>query len=958
MQAISRIVNRLGSCTFLESGVGGPIVKMARNAVSPSQSETQTHEHIFVSISGKDMVGSLAQATTTLWKNGQTAVQFWPFHRSQTSSYSPQDLPPYEFERQRHWLEYTAKADAETKEHPDIQSASATVCPHCSKSVQDLPYISRDQVQDKGDGVLVFNVDTRSRRYQDLVQGHAVVGTPICPAAMYLELASHAVTLLRSGENKDDETSEITINGLAIKAPLGLDSKRLVKLILTPKSDDAWGLQLISTFKDNADNKPITHATGTISLCEPSSSIADKQAENRNWARASALMEGNEETNALRGAMVYRVFQKMAKYSSVYRGLRHVVGRRNESAGDLEITREEDLDAAARTPNPAVASPLLMDVFLQVPGIFVHSLRDEDEDGNEDNDDDKGTAMSFICTGMGSVGPLNGIPDGKSFKAYAQITKESNKEVCLDVFAFDKTSKRVVWSASDLTFSRVPRKSLAQALAAANPATASPHTSSPASINVSSSPAKRDFTEAASSVAPKEAHRSDSSSASETLRVIQGILHRSLDVPVEAITRDSTLEDLGADSLVSSEILSALCDAFRVQIPNEDFTAVTDVESLCVLVESYSKPHSDAASPRKDGTGDTSNDHGTEHGGEELGRESAWTTLLGILSKSLEVPSVDIQMESKLDDLGADSLVAAEILSNVNEAFSLDISTAEFASMEDVKSLFSRIAGPAGNETVQSNSAISSDSSSDMPTSTTDTCESSQMNSGNLTPIKSEGDGEWVHKSFQQVSRNFDSHADQTMFRGYWDTVYPQQLSTVVAFIIEAFQKLGCSLDVKPGHAMASPQGILPKYHRELSRLWDILVEVGVVERKNDGFVRGAVDLHQITANKSAEELSTMLVSDFPPYASTHGLPKLLGPHLAECLTGKSDPVSLLFGSEKGRDLLNDFYANAPDLRAATQLLCDFVSAAIRSYFTDDGEPFRILEIGAGTGGKQVPHTI
>lgn len=957
MQAISRIVNRLGSCTFLESGAGGPIVKMARNAVPPSPSETQTHEHTFVAVSGKDMVGSLAQATTTLWKNGQTAVQFWPFHRSQLSSYCPQDLPPYEFERQRHWLEYIPKADEGTKEHPDIQSAPAAVCPHCSKCVQDLPYISRDQVQDKGDGVLVFNVDTRSRRYQDLVQGHAVVGTPICPAAMYLELASHAVTLLRSEENKDDGIPEITINGLTIKAPLGLDSKRLVRLILTPKSDHSWGLQLISALNDNADNKSITHATGTISLCESSSSIANTQAENRNWACASTLLEGDGETNALRGAMVYRVFQKMAKYSSVYRGLRHVVGRRHESAGDIEITREEDLEAAARTPNPAVASPLLMDVFLQVPGIFVHSLRDDDDDdGNDDYDDDKGTAMSFICTGMGSVGPLNGMPDGKSFKAYAQITKESNKEVCLDVFAFDKTSKRVVWSARDLTFSRVPRKSLAQALAAANPATASPHTSSPASINVSSSPAKRDFTEATSSAAPTEAQRSDGSSAPETLRVIQGILHRSLDVPVEAITGNSTLEDLGADSLVSSEILSALCDAFRVQIPNEDFTAVTDVEYLCVLVESYSKPHADAASTRKIGTGDTSNDHGTENGfGEELGRDSEWTTLLEILSKSLEVPSVDIQMESKLDDLGADSLVAAEILSNVNEAFSIDISTAEFASMEDVKSLFSRITGPTSNETMQSNSAISSDSSSYVPTSATDTCESSQTNSGNLTPIKSEGDGEWVHKSFQQVSRNFDSHAEQTMFRGYWDTVYPQQLSTVVAFIIEAFQKLGCSLDVKPGHAMASPQRILPKYHRELLRLWDILVEAGVVERKNDGFVRGAVNLHQITGNKSAEELSTMLVSDFPPYASTHGLPKLLGPHLAECLTGKSDPVSLLFGSEKGRDLLNDFYANAPDLRAATQLLCDFVSTAIRSYVADDGEPFRILEIGAGTGGKQVP---
>lgn len=104
-QAISRIVNRLGLCTFLEAGIGGPIITMARNALPQAQAQAQ---HTFVAINGKDPVRSLADATVTLWGSGQLNVQFWPFHRCQRAGYVPVALPPYQFERNRHWLEYIA----------------------------------------------------------------------------------------------------------------------------------------------------------------------------------------------------------------------------------------------------------------------------------------------------------------------------------------------------------------------------------------------------------------------------------------------------------------------------------------------------------------------------------------------------------------------------------------------------------------------------------------------------------------------------------------------------------------------------------------------------------------------------------------------------------------------------------------------------------------------------------
>ncbi|KAE8365309.1 hypothetical protein BDV27DRAFT_171731 [Aspergillus caelatus] len=286
-------------------------------------------------------------------------------------------------------------------------------------------------------------------------------------------------------------------------------------------------------------------------------------------------------------------------------------------------------------------------------------------------------------------------------------------------------------------------------------------------------------------------------------------------------------------------------------------------------------------------------------------------TVFQILGQSLHIPVTDIQMDSKLEDLGAESLVATEIISNLNKDLGLHISSTEFASMADVVSLCDYIAGTGGNTscTPRSGSSKALDTGATTPTGS----EKSTLVKGHTASI---------HTTFQQICCNFDAHAKDTKFTGYWDQVYPPQLDTVTAFILETFEKLGCA----------------------------ILEEVGLVEKTGDNFIRGSARLDGDRRGGSGQERVMELISEFPQYASTHGLLGLLGPHLAECLTGKLNPVSLLFGTDKGRRLLDDFYANAPNLLAATKLLCDFFSAIIHSQ-ASTGEPLHVLEIGGGTGG-------
>jgi hypothetical protein len=190
---------------------------MAQNAVGKA-------EHTFIAIGAAEPLRSLADATATFWKS--SAVQFWPFHRSQrecflTSQGQSLDLPPYQFEKHNHWLEYSKSG---THKQAPLTEATA-LCPHCNNSITDFPYIVQEGPA-LSDSVINFSIVTRSSRFQELVGGHTVVGCPLCPAGMYLELVAHAVSQLHGA----DIAKEIFAESFGIRAPLGLDPQRLVKL--------------------------------------------------------------------------------------------------------------------------------------------------------------------------------------------------------------------------------------------------------------------------------------------------------------------------------------------------------------------------------------------------------------------------------------------------------------------------------------------------------------------------------------------------------------------------------------------------------------------------------------------------------------------------------------------------------------------------------------------------------
>ena len=198
-------------------------------------------------------------------------------------------------------------------------------------------------------------------------------------------------------------------------------------------------------------------------------------------------------------------------------------------------------------------------------------------------------------------------------------------------------------------------------------------------------------------------------------------------------------------------------------------------------------------------------------------------------------------------------------------------------------------------------------------------------------------------QAFQQIQYDFDMYAQETGFQDFWKLVYPRQAQLVLAYTVAAFTSLRCPLaSLKVGEVLP-PIKHLPKHKSLVKQLYNVLADAGIVTHNGNSWIRTDKTVDPTGSNM----LLRNIIRDYPKHANEHRLLSITGSKLADCLSGSSDPLQLLFSSKADRDLLADVYANGPMYKAISKLLGSFL---VRSY-NKPQKTFQILEIGAGTGG-------
>lgn len=548
-RAVERIAQKLQvPAVWLEAGSASPIIPMVRRVLEKSSA---THTYHRVNLDGSDGSGNLATVTSALWGQG-VHVQFWPFHHSQRGTFGWMNLPPYQFAKNRHWVDFDPTA---------FSFSGSSAEPQCGS--QERAGLLR-KLSD-GPEEYLFAVNTQDVLYRSCTKGHAVLDQTLCPASMYMEMVLRAATsVFTLGESSTLTMSHI--EDLVISSPLVLDPQGSVFVRLIPEavaSSQTWSFSVFNS--SGTGNESSIHATGSVSLCnERSRALSHFQSMNRlmDPARARGI-EDHLASNGLKGSTVYSALEQVTNYADYFRGVRQVFANGREAAG---------LVSMAPSATETTCNPILLDNFLQVAGIHVNCLS-----GREAEE-------VFVCNAIGETYVSDSLfkkEDGAiplSWKVYTNYVRPSKNEIVCDIYVMNSQGDGLTAAIMGVRFMSVSIRSLTRALAKLNnnfpDVPQLPPTIQPAIVTA-------DYDEA-----------SDNVNVDSDLAAVQEMLCELFGVSVEEVSPSVSLIDIGVDSLISTEVLSEIKRRFHKDI---SYSTLVDIPNIQGLTEHIFPGHSHLA---------------------------------------------------------------------------------------------------------------------------------------------------------------------------------------------------------------------------------------------------------------------------------------------------------------------------------------------------------------------------
>ncbi|KAH7028245.1 hypothetical protein B0J12DRAFT_770787 [Macrophomina phaseolina] len=945
--AIGRIEQRLGPCVWLEAGSAPAGVIMARRALAAHQpARSPTHTFYSAQLDNRDVMDSLTSTTLSLWSEG-VRVQFWPFHALQRHCFLTLELPPYQFESTHHWLPWVDTSEKPTERHQ--RQEEITAAPQLVSFVRYLDGTRPDAAE--------FSINQDSEEYSTFVRGRTVLGHILCPPSVYLESAIRALSFLPVPFAAPSAGTP-EVEQLQLHAPLGLNPNQRLRLKLHKRTASAWDFTVSSHWLGQDEDRTATlQASGTIKSQQQNNAEPGpyRPLLHRliDYERCQRLRE-DPSASVAQGAFVKKVLDRVASYDESYFGIRSITSKGSEAVATVEI--------------PAIASQRCDGTRVNPPVFDNFTLLAEVHAGNLDEDADD---QVYVCGGIDAVIPHAKYGSSESsalrgpFTVYSRLDRASNRALVGDIFVLAADHKTLCLSILGARFSKIPIRSLQKALQAANgPAEAHPKGRSDQSGFV------RERQDSLVFAPPTERDVSswDSSKISiiETKSAIMNIFHETTGVPSERLEDDTSLTDLGVDSLMATELQARIKYELHVELPSGKFwEQEISFGQLCRRIFSRLDMRAESVSDVPQLTpGDTDDSSDSSFASKSpppirmnpLKEKGLIVELSHMLAEHLNC-STTVPPDTPLALMGLDSLVAIELKSDLERRFgkkSNHMRIDETTTLSDLcqtilagespKRQEPRVEELTRNEPTAHGSVNRNDTSTVVAA-----VEPPLFQGERLTRT--------FATEFAHVKQKYSSTAQETGFAGFYSGVYQRQMSLVLSYIVEASKSLGCDLTTLRAGEQLPPVPCIPKYQKLIHRYMQVLEDAGLVSPRPDhssDFLRTANPLPQ-TASSDAHDA---ILAELPAYRPEHQLLHVTGSRLADCLAGKADPLQLLFSSAASRQLLEDVYVRSPMFATGTKLLGDLLCRVLRARrdAARNGAPLppteklRVLEIGAGTG--------
>ncbi|CAG8220264.1 unnamed protein product [Penicillium salamii] len=928
--ALQRLDKRLPGAIYLEAGSSSRITNIASRALGGLAGRHFQAMNITTSHAWEN----LTKATVNLWNAGLN-FSFWAHAPAQTNHYKLLLLPPYQFEKTRHWLEY--------KMPPHKGGAVVPVQEDRSRTQQRPDYIlSFEGYQDTEQCNARFRVNTTTPGYLELMASHVFVHTaPICPATVQIDIAIQALKLLVPTIGYRDQPH---IQDVENQVPICTDVSQAVWLDLTIDGDPkrrSWHFRFFGTRTGSDQKLSQKHmengTTFTIGVLVVTP-MDDKETrlEFARYARLTGhvhcvdLLDHQTGTEKiLQGQSIYNRFSDIVNYGEQYRGLQRLVGKGQLSAGRV-----------LRAYNPRTwFDATLSDAFAQVIGIWINCMTESD------------TANIYVARGFEKWMRSPELDHANRPNSYDVLAYHQGpqKNSCLsDVFVFRSDTGQLVEIVLGFHFVRVSRMSMVKLLTRLTrsqnaQATITQSTSLLQPKNTTErSPPSTQITMQDSS-AKEEPEKEAEPPRLTVLLQLRLMIANLVVVDPEQISINSELSDIGVDSLMAMEVVSEIKNVFNCPLALNAVANVTTMSQLVRVVESAL----DLGSSE-----DSLNHPGAE---KEDQRPSAVETdvpdisvgvavdmadLLAFLAQCLDIEAGELSASTELRDLRIKSLLFIEMREKLEDKFGFQLDDSLVLEDLTIDGLYQILLDAAVN-TVPG--PVCSPFLALMP----HRLPSSGLSPSYPRPLFSVVD---ILTAFLETKAAGDSFIASNGCSNYVKDILPKQTQLCVLHTLEAFERMGSSIRaVRPGQKLKlfAP---LPGYVTFVTRLTEMLeIQSGLiqgVEGPDLTVLRTEVAYPTTSSTVFIEELR----NEYPQYQNVNDLIFYVGSQLDCALRGEIGGIELIFGNEEGRELISGFYSDWIMNICYYEQMRDFLHRLL-AHLPSRGCTLRILEVGAGTGG-------
>ncbi|KAL4760329.1 non-reducing polyketide synthase spyA [Aspergillus foveolatus] len=631
--AVQRIERELGPCVWLEAGSGSGAVMLAKQSLR-SKSNSLCGLQLGSS-KGRNPLDSVVNATLELWNQG-TPVQCWLYHpRNLIHSKGLVGLPGYQFDTSSHWLTFV---------EPEVGM---------DLSLKGVELISPVYISYPEPHVCRFELNQENQGLVHILAGRKVLGESLWPLALYMEMAAQAAALLTP--SLPPASQFMRIFGLKIKTPLGARPVDGLCLRLEQSDLRAWEFSLESDCTQ--------HALGTVILDDKRTSTG--QTINYRDSNYYSLKEATvPSVFSGPGNIAYKLLEKVAEYEPAYRGIESIRMNDHEAIACVYLPIEAE---TGKYSSKTSCNPILLDQFLAIAEI--HALSREDCKRSE----------VFACSGLNeatiftSFEGAEGRP--RSWSVYVRRSSEQRREIVYDILVSDadldqgqdqnqdQGKERLVLALLGVKFLRTSTHALKQIVARASFAPTSPE--------IATTPLQiQEEEDCTATIWPATAK----------------LLHELTGWPQEQILPQTTLADLGMDSLTITEFEARIKAIFNVHGPGLVELDRT-VEAICDGIAAAQTSHSLASTSSSQftltpsGSSSSSGLSSFECGSETQAAEVSLSTSTSksILAKIAETISAHlrtgerVRASSQLHSLGLDSLATLELQSDLQRNFGLTI---------------------------------------------------------------------------------------------------------------------------------------------------------------------------------------------------------------------------------------------------------------------------------------------